>query len=94
MVILLFLIVFLQGCRSPKPPVPEPPEPNPVEKTWEDYYPLNHYKPLIDLDKAKQTIETISSTIDLIDKNYQDLKNRIFDKTFSAACIQNFRYHF
>ena len=28
----------------------------------------------IDLDKAKQTIETISSTIDLIDKNYQDLK--------------------
>lgn len=51
--IVIILAMFLQGCRSPKPPVPEPPEPNPVEKTWEDYYPLNHYKPLIDLDKAK-----------------------------------------
>lgn len=53
MVILLFLIVFLQGCRSPKPPVPEPPEPNPVEKVWEDYYPEGHTIPLIDFMKIR-----------------------------------------
>lgn len=37
--IVIILAFALQGCNKKPIPTPEPPEPNPVEKTWEDYYP-------------------------------------------------------
>ena len=45
-------IFLLSGCKSKPNPKPKP-QPNPDEPKWEDYYPLNWYKPLIDWSKAK-----------------------------------------
>jgi len=47
-----FVIYFLTGCKHEINPNPDP-EPEPDTPKWEDYYPLNWYKPLIDWSKAK-----------------------------------------
>ena len=44
--------LLLSGCKSKPTPNPDP-NPDPDKPKWEDYYPLNWYKPLIDWSKAK-----------------------------------------
>ena len=103
MVILLFLIVFLQGCRSPKPPVPEPPEPNPVEKVWEDYYPEGHTIPLIDFMKIRWQERNFKSSrwLDYENKNVnfmidEDRKDKYDELTLANLLThkENGRYFF
>ncbi|GAH87437.1 unnamed protein product, partial [marine sediment metagenome] len=54
------LIIFLSGCKKPITPEPNP-EPEPNKPKWEDYFPKNWYKPLVDWNKGKWILSDYNS---------------------------------
>jgi len=45
-------IYFLSGCKKETKPTPDP-DPGPDKPKWEDHFPVNWHKPLIDINKKK-----------------------------------------
>jgi hypothetical protein len=58
-IVIIALVIYVQRQQNnpvpvppPEPPDPEP-EPEPDKPKWSDYYPINYFKPLVDLNKGK-----------------------------------------